>query len=401
MADVLETLVTDLKEVRTYLIKIGEKRRKGNISVIKLGEANSLYSQFVSVVDHLKGEIESSKLSSTSANVINKNCAEFLNLYSEIVQLCSVAKCSEQLSIMEKDTMFDLKIALSLLPVMNDDDGITKQLIENIGYYESTLSKPQCKQNLITFVLKSRLSESAKLKLNSSYDTVEDLIKDMRKLLLPQKSFTAIQARLQRVAQDNKSIADFGKDISELFVDLTISQADGNSNAYNVLKPLNEKYAIKRFADGLRNSKLSTIIAARNYSSLKDAIQAAQDEEVSTAVRPSEIVGSYRVANFHRGNRYGNFRPARAQSGRYQWQRGFYARGGRATQGTYTNNYCNNYNRRYNNQRYNWRMSNRGKARRSRGSGFSPNINTLATDSSNRESEDHTLGADLSHFFRT
>ncbi|KAF9797300.1 hypothetical protein SFRURICE_006282 [Spodoptera frugiperda] len=46
---------------------------------------------------------------------------------------------------------------------------------------------------------------------------------------------------------------------------------------------VNEKQAIKQFSDGLRNRRIRRIISARNYSSLKDAIQAAQDEETSSS----------------------------------------------------------------------------------------------------------------------
>lgn len=104
----------------------------------------------------------------------------------------------------------------------------------------------------------------------------------MRNQLLPQKAATAIQSKLQTIRQNERSVADFGKEISELFSDLTISQANGNTDHYDILRPLNEKLAIKRFADGLPNSRLSTIIAARNFSTLKDAIQAAHEEEMTS-----------------------------------------------------------------------------------------------------------------------
>lgn len=55
-----------------------------------------------------------------------------------------------------------------------------------------------------------------------------------------------------------------------MFVKLTISQANENEQAYQILRPLNEKLAIKRFTEGLRNSRLSTILTARDYTELKD-----------------------------------------------------------------------------------------------------------------------------------
>ncbi|KAI5630744.1 hypothetical protein NE865_16541 [Phthorimaea operculella] len=197
---------------------------------------------------------------------------------------------------------FDLKVALSLLPVMNDKEDITRELIDSIEYYSTSIDEASGK-DLVTFVLKTRLSQSAKLKLSSKYDTVKALLADMRKHLLPQKAATAIQTKLQTTQQRERSVADYGKEISELFVDLTISQADGNSEHYEVLRPLNEKLAIKRFADGLRNSRLSTIIAARNFSTLKDAIQAAQEEDMASS---SSAQVNYMYRKFPRGN--GNFR---------------------------------------------------------------------------------------------
>lgn len=97
---------------------------------------------------------------------------------------------------------------------------------------------------------------------------------------------------MQMIKQGGKTIEEYGRELEELFVNLTISQANGNSEAYKILKPLNEKQAISRFTDGLRSDKLSTIIAARGYTSLKDAIQAAKDEQttMTPSTSTSEVV---------------------------------------------------------------------------------------------------------------
>ena len=83
-----------------------------------------------------------------------------------------------------------------------------------------------------------------------------------------------------------KSIAEFGKELKDLFVNLTISQTNGDNNAFDTLRPTNEKFAIKRFASGLRNQKLNTIISSRNIVYLKDAIRYAQDEDTSFQSNP-------------------------------------------------------------------------------------------------------------------
>lgn len=93
----------------------------------------------------------------------------------------------------------------------------------------------------------------------------------MRRQLLPQKPSTAIQVKLQLVKQNEQMVADYG--IVRTFLDLAISLTEGNCASYEILNPIKEKYAIKRFVDGLRNRWLSAIIAARNFDSLKDDIQ--------------------------------------------------------------------------------------------------------------------------------
>ncbi|XP_028178505.1 uncharacterized protein LOC114365956 [Ostrinia furnacalis] len=303
MAIVLQSLYGELKEIRTYLIKIGPKRRQGDILINKLEAANKLYDKYNNWVNTYKGN---------DSEILNY-CKHILAIYQEIVDLCqsdtSISESSVTMST------FDLKTALNLLPCMTDTEANTKQLIDNIEYYDSLLGNENCKQNLINFVLKSRLSQAAKLRLNSSYLNVKDLITDMQNELLPRKASTAISTKLEQIKQNNLSISDFGRQLTELFVDLTISQAEGNSKKYEVLKPINEKIAVKKFADGLRNRRLSTIIAARNFSSLKDAIQAAQDEDVSSSSNSGEIMGMSKNTNFnsnYRGRR-NNFRGARGQ----------------------------------------------------------------------------------------
>ncbi|VVC87110.1 unnamed protein product, partial [Leptidea sinapis] len=188
-------------------------------------------------------------------DLINKLSIEVKSLCDEINRFCSVSIKKENTN-MEK---FELKVAVSLLPIMTDK--VTKQLIANIEMYDDFRKV---------------------LRLSQSYATVPDLIKDMKQFLLTRKSDTAIQQQLQMAKQHQQSIEDFGKSIEQMFVELTISQSNGDSNKYNILKPINERNAIKRFSYGLRNTRLSTIVAARNYDILEDAIRGAMDEDLSS-----------------------------------------------------------------------------------------------------------------------
>lgn len=124
--------------------------------------------------------------------------------------------------------------------------------------------------------------------------------------------------------------------LENLFSNLTISQADANSQNYAVLKPSNEKLAVRRFSDGLGDSRLSTIIAARNYEYLKDVIQAAKDEEISTGSGPH----GESIVQFSRRGR-GKFQPnfQTRQSNRECGYRGYHHQYVSSFRGGNNNNY--------------------------------------------------------------
>lgn len=130
---------------------------------------------------------------------------------------------------------------------------------------------------------------------------LNELINDIKKYLVTKKSASSLQTQLNNIQQRDLSISEYGSQLENLFSDLTIAQADGNTEAYNILQPINEKLALKRFSDGLRNRRIGTIISARNYEHLKDAVRAAEDEQVSSL--------SYRasgdVMNMRRGRGHG------------------------------------------------------------------------------------------------
>lgn len=125
-------------------------------------------------------------------------------------------------SIMER---FDLKTASSLLPVMNDSETVTSQLIDAVELYSSMLDEVS-QGFLINYILKTRLSPSAKLRLNLTYTTVDNLIADMKLHLLTKKSAASLSIQLHKTKQNDKSIEAYGKQIEELMVNLTISQAN-------------------------------------------------------------------------------------------------------------------------------------------------------------------------------
>lgn len=305
-------LNSELNKIRTYLVKIGPSRRKGEIVLRKIKEADNLVGLFNTSLEKL--EQLRPNLKEDECLKIEQLITSFFSLYDSILDLCTITSTKEYSNNVETMAKFDLKIALSILPVLTDDETSVKQLIDGIEYYQSELDQ-EGQTKLINFVLKSRLSQAAKLKLNNKYDSVDSLIKAIRSQLLPKKSATALQHKLLNLRQNDLSVNEFGKQITDLFVNLTITQSEGNEASYSVLKPLNEKLAIKSFADGLRNRRLSTIIAARNFSCLSDAVQAAIDEEVSSPSTSADILTMRR-------NGYSNSYQSRNYRGQHRNSRG-------------------------------------------------------------------------------
>lgn len=272
MANDFITIYEDLVDIRKYLIKKGQARFTGSIAINKLKEANDLFSEAKLLYSKLSHDLKPELVTQSTTTFDN-----IKSVFLKISQLCTFSHSEIKIVKME----FDIRTACNLIPLMDGREDTTKRLIDAVEMYSEML-EDSGKQLLIKFVIKGRLSENAKLRISNDYDTVPKLIQDLRKHLVTKKSFTAIQARLQNMNQGFRSIDEYGSEIEQLFTDLTISQADGDSSKFGILKPLNEKMAIKKFSDGLRNSKLSTIVAARDYNNLKDAIQGAKDEDVSS-----------------------------------------------------------------------------------------------------------------------
>lgn len=172
---------------------------------------------------------------------------------------------------------FDLKTAASIIPLMDNSENSIKQLIDAIQLYHDMLDA-NGKKHLISYVLKTRLSQNAKIRLSQQYENIDTLFADLRKHFITQKSPVAISVKLHNSKQLGKSIDDFGKTIEQLFVDLTLAQSQEKVENFKILEEVNEKLAINAFTNGLNNSELKTIIKARNYKKLNEVIRATLDE---------------------------------------------------------------------------------------------------------------------------
>lgn len=315
----LDSLYKNLKEIRDYLIKIGPHRRQcSETAQIKFKEANDLFSRLEYISSDIKLKIQNSEISSDYSTRIN-NCIEDIHiLYEKILVLSKDIGPSVEIMA----TNFDLKTALALLPIMTAQESVIIQLIDSIQLYSGMLNE-EGKKQLVNFVLKTRISSSAKLRLKSSYSNVDLMIKDMRTHLLQKKSAVAIQSQLHSASQGRRTIDKFGSELEQLFVNLTIAQADGDDTKFDILRPLNEKIAIKRFADGLTDSRLSTIIASRQFQSLPEAIQTALDES-SLSPKVEQVMnviphrGNGNNRRFHSRRTYPSNRNSSANNYYYQ-----------------------------------------------------------------------------------
>lgn len=290
----LTSLFIQLKLLRESIVKLGPSRRKGGNFDKKINDAKALHDKFKSIVSR------SSKFSEELTQLIVK----IEKLYVETIKFEDVAKIEQEMAA----ERFCLRTAVSLLPKMSGDEQVTQDLIDAIGLYSSMLEGAD-NSLLIKFVLTTRLTQGARIRLSSNYATIDSLLADMRKHLLTVESDVAVQAKLSRARQNNKSVADFGAEIGKLMVNLTISQAGESSEAYKILRPLNEKYAIRKFADGLRNQRLATVITARNLTCLKDAIRVAEDEDCASSAQVMTYQrwparGGFSTSNRNRGSNY-------------------------------------------------------------------------------------------------
>lgn len=69
---------------------------------------------------------------------------------------------------------------------------------------------------------------------------------------------------LNSAKRNSTSIGEFRRSLKELLVDLTLTQAEGNEQIVKVLRLVNERIAIRFFANGLNNQNLGTIIKGGN-----------------------------------------------------------------------------------------------------------------------------------------
>ncbi|KAK9877278.1 hypothetical protein WA026_017670 [Henosepilachna vigintioctopunctata] len=154
---------------------------------------------------------------------------------------------------------FNFRTASSLLPKLDGKIETIHHLIEGIELYESALDQIN-KPLLVNYVLKACIGHVEKIRLKQSYNSVDELIADIKTHFLPKQSASALAARLQACQQGSTDIEEYGRSIEILMSELTIAQAGNDARALEIFKGANEKIAVDVFARGIKNFKTRTII---------------------------------------------------------------------------------------------------------------------------------------------
>ncbi|XP_049886697.1 uncharacterized protein LOC126381238 [Pectinophora gossypiella] len=335
---------SELKSIKENLRKLGPSRRKGSNFESKIADAKYLYELFLKTKPDLPKDISNEViLICRTINSCYSDILNYENQYLESININNQGNTNID-KMTDSGERFCLKTATSLLPKLTGNENVTQELIDAIELYETMLCGTD-KQLMIRFVLKTRLTPGAKMRLSSSYKTVSELLTDMKTHLLTRQSDTTLQSKLQMAKQGDRTVQQFGEEIENLFVNLTITQASGSDAAYKVLRPINERNAIKRFAEGLRSQRLGTIIASRNLTTLKDAIRVAEDESSTSSEQVMSYSRrgprySYNNRGIHRGfnrgynrgnyNRYYSNNNAQNKSRSVQQNAGTWRAGGRS-----------------------------------------------------------------------
>lgn len=266
-----QKLLTDIEQFKTNRNKDNKERRENSLyTENKLIDLGTLIKRF----ETLKC-IFASNIHKTDFTKEVKVYSQKIKIELESLQTLLHSRLNKQVKMADK---FDLKVVSGLLPIMNGNEDITKQLIDGIIFYAGTLGNDQHKL-LIQYVLKTRLSNNAKIRLNSDYNTIEELIKDITTNFITKKSVLTLSTQLHQIKQNNASISEYGQQIEKLLGELTISQAGDDEKLIKTLKPINEKIAINTFCNGIKNPELRTIVKSRNADSLKTAINIAEEED--------------------------------------------------------------------------------------------------------------------------
>ncbi|CAK1586488.1 unnamed protein product [Parnassius mnemosyne] len=197
----------------------------------------------------------------------------------------------------------------------------------------------------------SNIKDKSKISLiTETYDKICSLFAEIAKFCVT----PSLEMKSEKMDFDLKTACSFipllddREDTTKRLIDAVEMYADMLSSEGQQLLI---KFVLK---DGLKNEKLSTIIAARNYTSLKEAIQAAKDESTPSSSTQAEVMN---ISSFPRGRGRYNNRSFRFQTRGRGFQTNYHNYNNR---GTNFQNNNNNFNR-YQGNRFQYTPRGRGQ----------------------------------------
>lgn len=350
-AATLQQLNDELRATRDNLKKDNLTRRTDPVVISrKLDELNIFRNTFNEIRIKYAEEINDKKYKEDEILLLNKFVFKIKEKFDEIDNILQQrldylkelnnesTKSDHKDSSSTMTENFCLKTAASLLPKMDSNNTESVyQLISGIELYDSFLNQ-NSKPSVINYVIKACISQRDKIRLKEKYDNIANLIKDLKEHFIPKQSATALANKLQASKQGNLSIDEYGRSIESLMSDLTIAQSENDASATEIFKKANEKVAIDVFARGLNNREIRTLIKARNYEKLSEAISAAKDENLQNQhEQNSSALLHIKSNNRGRGTFYQN--------------KNFYRKNYQRTNTRYNNNYNNHTTNNTNSQR--------------------------------------------------
>lgn len=200
----LQRVHQELERLYTNLIKDNQERRFTPEVIARKSEACDVlkqrlvnaYQVFTESKPKYTKLVEIVTKVVNSANKLHGDIRKILN--ERLRQVTEIdVDLSIDVNINKMAEKFCLKTAGSLLPVMDDSENVTIQLIDAIEMYEKMLNE-EGKSFLIMFVLKSCVS-------------CTELVSDLKKHFITKKSAIAISMKLHNLKQGSQTLDQYGR----------------------------------------------------------------------------------------------------------------------------------------------------------------------------------------------
>lgn len=361
LIQLLESLLGKLQAFRGNLQKDNANRRRDpEVTNRKFSELENYNAHLEQLISEYNIKLENKELNENTALIINdlivqcKNQTEEIkcNLESRSRIVATVSDDVDPIDFGNKNQQlkmagnFDFKTAASLLHKLDGSNDSVHQLVQGIELYEPSLTA-ESKPLLINYVLKACLSYRDKIRMKTTYENVAELKNDLKNNFLPKQSAPAIISRLQNLKQNNISIEEYARSIETLMADLTVAQTGNEEANREIFRKQNEKLGVDVFARGIRNLELRTVIKARNYSKLSEAVNAAKDESALDKQNSEAVFAMHGRRSSYANNHLTRSRSTICNNKNYNHNRNY------TRQNSFTNNSSKFRNSNYNNTRGN------------------------------------------------